>query len=199
MINGFGIISAVIAYFIGSINNAILICGAKGIDVKKVGSGNAGATNTVRALGKKYGVMVFVLDFLKGAISCLIAKIIAGENFVALAGIFAILGHIFPVYHGFKGGKGVSTTYGTLVVINFWAALIVGALHLILIKSTGIVSLSTIISFVILPFSMLVLNPSDYYINVILTAVISIIVIAAHNENIKRLIKGEENSFKKEK
>ena len=65
MINGFGIISAVIAYFIGSINNAILICGAKGIDVKKVGSGNAGATNTVRALGKKYGVMVFVLDFLK--------------------------------------------------------------------------------------------------------------------------------------
>lgn len=199
MIDGFGIISAVIAYFIGSINNAILICGAKGIDVKKVGSGNAGATNTVRALGKKYGVIVFILDFLKGAVSCIIAKLMGGENFVALAGVFAILGHIFPIYHGFKGGKGVSTTYGTLVVINFWAALIVGALHLILIKATGIVSISTIISFVILPFAMLIFNSGDYYVNVIFTAVISIIVIAAHKENIKRLIKGEENSFKKEK
>lgn len=199
MINGFGIIAVVIAYFIGSINNAILICGAKGIDVKKVGSGNAGATNTVRALGKKYGVIVFILDFLKGAVSCIIAKLMGGENFVALAGVFAILGHIFPIYHGFKGGKGVSTTYGTLVVINFWAALIVGALHLILIKATGIVSISTIISFVILPFAMLIFNSGDYYVNVIFTAVISIIVIAAHKENIKRLIKGEENSFKKEK
>lgn len=199
MINGFGIIAVVIAYFIGSINNAILICGAKGIDVKKVGSGNAGATNTVRALGKKYGVIVFILDFLKGAVSCIIAKLMGGENFVALAGVFAILGHIFPIYHGFKGGKGVSTTYGTLVVINFWAALVVGALHLILIKATGIVSISTIISFVILPFAMLIFNSGDYYVNVIFTAVISIIVIAAHKENIKRLIKGEENSFKKEK
>ncbi len=198
MINIFGIISAVLAYLIGSINNAILICGAKGIDVKKVGSGNAGATNTVRALGKKYGVIVFILDFLKGVISCAVAKLIAGENFVALAGIFAILGHIFPLYHGFKGGKGVSTTYGTLVMINFWAGLIVGLLHIILIKTTKIVSISTIISFVILPFAMLIFNPGNYYLNVIFTAIISIIVIAAHKDNIIRLIKGEENSFKKE-
>lgn len=198
MINIFGIISAVLAYLIGSINNAILICGAKGIDVKKVGSGNAGATNTVRALGKKYGVIVFILDFLKGVISCAVAKLIAGENFVAIAGIFAILGHIFPLYHGFKGGKGVSTTYGTLVMINFWAGLIVGLLHIILIKTTKIVSISTIISFVILPFAMLIFNPGNYYLNVIFTAIISIIVIAAHKDNIIRLIKGEENSFKKE-
>ena len=199
MINGFGIIAVVLAYLIGSINNAILICGAKGVDVKKVGSGNAGATNTVRALGKKYGVLVFILDFLKGAVACLIAKIIAGDNYVALAGIFAILGHIFPLYHGFKGGKGVSTTYGALVVINFWAALIVGLLHVILIKTTGIVSISTIVSFVILPFAILVINPGENYINVIFTALISIIVIVAHKENIRRLLKGEENSFKKEK
>lgn len=198
MINIFGIISVVLAYLIGSINNAILICGAKGIDVKKIGSGNAGATNTVRALGKKYGVIVFILDFLKGAVSCAIAKLIAGESFVALAGIFAILGHIFPLYHGFKGGKGVSTTYGTLVMINFWAGLIVGLLHIILIKTTKIVSISTIISFVILPFAMLIFNPGNYYVNVIFTAIISIIVITAHKDNIIRLVKGEENSFKKE-
>ena len=199
MINGFGIIAAVIAYLIGSINNAILICGAKGIDVKKVGSGNAGATNTVRALGKKYGVLVFVLDFLKGTIACLIAKFMAGDNYIALAGIFTILGHIFPLYHKFKGGKGVSTTYGALVMINFWAALIVGLMHIILIKTTNIVSISTIVSFVILPLAMVVINPGENGSNVILTAIISIIVIAAHKDNIKRLIKGEENSFKKEK
>lgn len=199
MINGFGIIAAVIAYLIGSINNAILICGAKGIDVKKVGSGNAGATNTVRALGKKYGVLVFVLDFLKGTIACLIAKFMAGDNYIALAGIFTILGHIFPLYHKFKGGKGVSTTYGALVMINFWAALIVGLMHIILIKTTNIVSISTIVSFVILPFAMVMINPGENGGNVILTAIISIIVIAAHKDNIKRLIKGEENSFKKEK
>ena len=196
MING--IIAIVLAYLTGSINNAILICSAKGVDVKKVGSGNAGATNTVRALGKKYGVIVFILDFLKGVVSCAVARIIAGD-FVVLAGIFAILGHIFPLYHGFKGGKGVSTTYGALVVINFWAALIVGLIHIILIKTTGIVSISTIVSFVILPFAILILGAGENYINVILTAIISIIVIVAHKENIKRLLKGEENSFKKEK
>ncbi len=199
MINGFGIIAVVLAYLIGSINNAILICGAKGIDVKKVGSGNAGATNTVRALGKKYGIIVFLLDFLKGAISCIIAKFVAGDNYVALAGIFAILGHIFPLYHGFKGGKGVSTTYGVLVAVNFWCALIVGVLHLLLIKTTKVVSISTIISFVILPFSILIIAKGEGYINVIMTAIITVIVIYAHRDNIKRLIRGEENSFKKEK
>lgn len=198
MINGFGIIAVVFAYLIGSVNNAILICSAKDVDVKKIGSGNAGATNTVRALGKKYGILVFILDFLKGAIACTVARFIA-DDFVTLAGIFAILGHIFPLYHGFKGGKGVSTTYGTLVVINIWAALIVGVLHIILIKTTGIVSISTIASFVILPFAILILGAGENYINVILTAVISVIVIVAHKENIRRLIKGEENSFKKEK
>ncbi len=199
MINVWGIIAVVIAYLIGSINNAILICGAKGIDVKKVGSGNAGATNTVRALGKKYGVIVFLLDFLKGVISCLVAKLIAGDDYVALAGIFVILGHIYPLYHGFKGGKGVSTTYGALAIINIWCALIVGALHLILIKTTGVVSISTIISFVVLPFAIFFLGSGEGCINVIMTAIITVIVIFAHRENIKRLIKGEENSFKKEK
>ena len=199
MIKVWGIIAVVIAYLIGSINNAILICGAKGIDVKKVGSGNAGATNTVRALGKKYGVIVFLLDFLKGVISCLVARFIAGDEYVALAGIFVILGHIYPLYHGFKGGKGVSTTYGALAIINILCALIVGALHLILIKTTGVVSISTIISFVVLPFAIFFLGSGEGYINVIMTAIITVIVIFAHRENIKRLIKGEENSFKKEK
>ena len=127
------------------------------------------------------------------------AKLIAGDEYVALAGIFVILGHIYPLYHGFKGGKGVSTTYGALAIINIWSALIVGALHLILIKTTGVVSISTIISFVVLPFAIFFLGSGEDYINVIMTAIITVIVIFAHRENIKRLIKGEENSFKKEK
>lgn len=189
-----GLICVLIAYLIGSINFSIIICKFKNIDIKKVGSGNAGATNMVRALGKKYGVIVFLLDFLKGAVSCAIARFFA-EDFVIFAGIFAILGHIFPLYHGFKGGKGVSTTYGAVAVINIWVALIVGLMHLILIKVTGVVSVSTLISFVILPFAFWIFDNNVYQI--VLCAVISVIVIYAHRSNIKRLIKGEENTFKK--
>ncbi len=188
------LIFSIIAYLIGSINFSIIICKLKGIDIKSVGSGNAGATNTVRTLGKKYGVAVFLLDFLKGLLSCLIAKIFA-EECVIVAGIFAILGHIFPLYHGFKGGKGVSTTYGVLAMINIFAALIVGAVHLVLIKTTGVVSISTIASFVILPFVVFIFNKN--LVSVMLCAVITLIVIFAHRDNIRRLVKGEENSFKK--
>ena len=184
----------VVAYLIGSINNSIIICRLKGIDIKKVGSGNAGATNTVRALGKKFGVAVFLLDFLKGLAACLIARLIAAD-YVVLTGIFVILGHIFPLYFGFKGGKGVSTTYGVLAMINIWTALIVGAVHLVLIKTTKVVSVSTIISFVLLPFVFFVFERN--VLNVALCAVITFIVIYAHRDNIKRLIKGEENTFKK--
>ncbi len=189
-----GLIFILIAYLVGSINSAIIICRFKGVDIKKIGSGNAGATNTVRALGRKYGVAVFLLDFLKGILPCLAAKIFA-PDYVVVAGIFAILGHIFPLYFGFKGGKGVSTTYGVIAVINLYAALIVGAVHLILIKTTKVVSISTIVSFVILPFVFFVFDRN--IINVALCGVITLIVIYAHRDNIRRLIKGEENSFKK--
>ena len=190
-----GLICILIAYLIGSINFSILITKVKGIDIKKVGSGNAGATNTVRALGKKYGVIVFLLDFLKGLIACLGTKFFA-EEFVAYSGIAVILGHIFPLYHSFKGGKGVSTAYGVLAIVNVWVALIAGAVHLLLIKITGVVSVSTLSSFVIIPFVYSLFDNSIN--NIISVTFVSLIIVFSHRTNIIRLIKGEENTFKKQ-
>lgn len=185
------------AYLIGSINNSIIICSLKGIDIKKVGSGNAGATNTVRALGKKYGIIVFLLDFLKGVIACIIARIFTPE-YVFIAGILTVIGHTYPVFFDFKGGKGVSTTFGVLLAVDYRVGLVVGILELLLIYITKIVAISSIVSFAVLPPVMLYFSKGTY-LNVYASGFLTVLVIFAHRDNIKRLIKGEENSFKKKK
>lgn len=188
---------SIVAYLLGSINFSIVICKLKDVDIKKVGSGNAGATNTVRALGKKYGIMVFLCDFFKGVLSCLLAKIFGIGQFAAVIGIFAILGHNYPIYFGFKGGKGVSTTFGVIAAVNFWVALILGTFVLLLIFITKIVSLSVLITFTLLPIVMYLLCAPDEYINVYATLFYSVSVFFTHRQNIKRLINGTENKFKK--
>ena len=191
------VLFCVLAYLIGSINSSIIICKLKNVDIKKVGSGNAGATNTVRALGKKYGIIVFLIDFIKGVIPCVVARIFGCGETVSIVGFLAILGHIYPVYFGFKGGKGVSTTFGVLTSVNIWVALVLGVLVLILIKTVKIVSLSVLITFVALPLTMYILNSYQTYINVFVSIVYTLLVFYTHRENIKRLLSGTENSFKK--
>lgn len=191
------ILFCVLAYLLGSINSSIIICKLKNVDIKKVGSGNAGATNTVRALGKKYGVIVFLFDFIKGVIPCVIARIFGCGETVSVVGLCAVLGHIYPLYFGFKGGKGVSTFFGVLASVNILVALILGVLVLILIKTIKIVSLSVLITFVILPFTMFILNNYETKTNAFVSIVYTLLVFYTHRENIKRLLNGTENSFKK--
>lgn len=191
------ILLCVLSYLIGSISPSILICKFKGVDIKKVGSGNAGATNTVRALGKKYGIIVFFCDFFKGVIPCVVAKVLGAGETVAIIGLFAIVGHNFPVYFGFKGGKGVSTTFGVLASVNIFAALVLGVLVLILILLTKIVSLSVLITFIALPIVMFVFNSYETYLNVYFSGIYTLLIFYTHRANIKRLINGTENSFKK--
>ncbi len=188
---------SIVAYLLGSINFSIVICKLKDVDIKKVGSGNAGATNTVRALGKKYGIIVFLCDFFKGVLPCLLAKFFGVGQFAAVIGIFAILGHNYPIYFGFKGGKGVSTTFGVIAAVNFWVALILGTFVLLLIFITKIVSLSVLITFTLLPIVMYLLCAPGEYINVYATLFYSVSVFFTHRQNIKRLISGTENKFKK--
>ena len=195
------LIAAVMGYILGTSSMALYLSKLQKVNLRAGGSGNLGASNTVQLMGWKAGILVALHDIGKSVLAVLLAQQIFPDTAYigAVAGVCSVLGHIFPVTYKFKGGKGVSTTYGALAVINIWSALIVGALHLILIKTTGVVSISTIISFVVLPFAIFFLGSGEGYINVIMTAIITVIVIFAHRENIKRLIKGEENSFKKEK
>ncbi len=188
------ILAVIIAYLIGSLNNAIIICKFKNVDIKSVGSGNAGATNTVRALGKKYGIAVFFLDFLKGVIAVLIGKYFGVQHYCAVA---SVIGHVFPVYFGFRGGKGVSTSYGALALCDIRAAAILGILELILILTVKIVSLATLISFILLPVLVFVFSGFNINSMFVTSVILCVLIFFTHRTNIIRLINGTENKFGK--
>lgn len=188
----------IIGYLIGSISSAITMGKIYGIDIKKVGSGNAGATNVARCIGKWQSVVVFLFDFFKGAIAVFIASLIWKECAV-VAGLFAVLGHNFPIYYGFKGGKGVSTTFGILLAIDWRIGLIIGAAVVVLLFATKIMSLSNLICFAFLPLTTYFINPGEGNINVYITAVFAVLIYFTHRSNIKRLLNGTENKLGKKK
>lgn len=188
----------VIGYLIGSISSAITMGKIYGVDIKKVGSGNAGATNVIRSIGKWQGVVVFLFDFFKGAVAVWIASFIL-KDYAVLAGLFAIIGHNFPIYYGFKGGKGVSTTFGILLAIDFRIGLIIGAGVLVLLFITKIMSLSNLVCFAFLPLVTYLINSGNSNINVYVTMVFTVLIYITHRENIRRLLNGTENKFGKKK
>lgn len=206
------IIMGVIAYLIGSVNFSILISKkVAGFDLREKGSGNAGTTNVLRTVGKGAAIVTLILDILKGVVAILIAllynKIIPelnGAILVQIAGIFVILGHTFPIYFGFKGGKGVATALGILITTNYQIGLICLVFALLLIALTRMVSAGSLASAILFPVLTLFLSkenfivPGNYFIYSI---IIAIIIIFNHRSNIKRLLNGTENtiSFKKKK
>ncbi len=209
-----------IAYLLGSLNIAIIVTKLfTGEDIRKLGSGNGGFTNVMRSVGTKAGVITFIGDFLK----CVIAVVIGGLLFSTmnttletaelvgygkyLAGMCCFLGHIFPIYFGFKGGKGVVTVAALLAVINPIIFGIAVAAFLIMFVCTKIVSISSIISGVVIIISTFLVTyfydykatgkyPFEYVVTVtIMTFVICGSVIAKHHSNIVRLIHGEEKKL----
>ena len=204
------IIMGVIAYLIGSVNFSILISKkVAGFDLREKGSGNAGTTNVLRTVGKGAAIVTLILDILKGVVAILIAllynKIIPelnGAILVQIAGIFVILGHTFPIYFGFKGGKGVATALGILITTTYQIGLICLVFALLLIALTRMVSAGSLASAILFPVLTLFLSkenfivPGNYFIYSI---IIAIIIIFNHRSNIKRLLNGTENtiSFKK--
>lgn len=196
-----------LSYFIGSISFSVIFSKKfAGFDVREKGSKNAGTTNVLRTVGKKAGALTFICDVLKGvlavAIAGIIGKIWEGTDYILLqyiAGFSVILGHTYPIFFEFRGGKGVATIIGVLLMLNPQVALICLTFGIILIAITKMVSVGSVLSAILYPILILFVGdkPNIYVLMVsILTA---LLIIFNHRENIKRIKNGTENklSFKK--
>lgn len=185
-----------VGYLLGSISFSYLIAKkVAGIDIRQHGSGNAGATNTLRVIGKGPAILVLLLDAFKGVAAVLIfAGLSAGDpEPTALAGLGAILGHNWPVFFGFKGGKGVATTIGVLGTISFFPTLYSVLVAIILIVLTRYVSLGSLILLALIPVFMYFRHdPSSY---IILGVIVAILGIYRHRENVKRLLNKTERKL----
>ena len=211
------IIVGIIAYLIGSINFSVLISKKMaGFDVREKGSGNAGTTNMLRSVGKKAAAITLICDILKGVISIVIAIIVGNiaknldrELLLQIAGIAVVLGHTFPVFFGFKGGKGVATSLGVLLMSNWQIGLICLVFAVVLMALTRMVSLGSCAAAVLFPVLTLFIN--QHYtvltdgksgrVYFVYSVILAIIVLYNHRSNIKRILNGTENklSFKNTK
>ena len=195
------------AYVIGSINFAVIISRKiAGFDVREKGSKNAGTTNILRTVGKKAAIITLLCDILKGVVAVLIAilvkyiwKDINVQTLKYLAGIAVIIGHTYPIFFEFRGGKGVATSIGVLLMLNWKIGLICLIFGLIVIAITKMVSLGSMTGAVLFPIISIFMQENIKFIQVILCFFITAIVIFNHRTNIKRLKEGKENklSFKK--
>lgn len=211
------IIIAVIAYLIGSVNFSVLISKKMaGFDVREKGSGNAGTTNMLRSVGKRAAAITLICDILKGVISIGIAIIVGNiaktldkELLLQIAGIAVVLGHTFPIFFGFKGGKGVATSLGVLLMSNWQIGLICLVFAVVLMALTRMVSLGSCAAAVLFPVLTLFINQhytvltegKNGRVYLVYSIILAIIVLYNHRENIKRILSGTENrlSFKNTK
>ncbi len=210
------IIVLIMAYLIGSINFSIILSKKMaGFDVREKGSGNAGTTNMLRTVGKKAALITLLCDILKGIVPVLLAVLIGNiaNNFGAeirvdylaqIAGIATVIGHTFPIYFGFKGGKGVASSLGLILIINWQIGLICLVFALLVMAITRMVSLGSITAAILFAVLVIFNIGSEYYIVQngnyrIFGIVLAAIVIFNHRSNIKRILSGTENklSFKK--
>jgi len=212
MISIYSVSALIAAYIFGSIPSAVWIGQAfYGVDVREYGSGNAGATNTFRVLGKKAGITVMILDIFKGwtatNLAYLIGLSVTGPqhsiqftNYQLALGITAVMGHLFPVFAGFRGGKGIATLCGMVLAVHPQAALICVLVFLIVLTVTKYVSLSSIIAGFSFPLSVIFVFHSPLRSIVLYGMCICILILVTHQKNIERLLKGKEskvNLFRK--
>jgi glycerol-3-phosphate acyltransferase PlsY len=207
------IIVAVIAYLLGSIPFGYLLVKVfRGEDVRLSGSGNIGATNVARSGAKGLGIATLVLDALKGSGAVLLAVFLAYTNdmcpapgpcvvarqIAATAALAAVLGHVFPVWLRFKGGKGVATALGVFMVLFPKAILLALAIFILVVVVTRYVSLGSVLGAISFPIAAYFLQPTDW-VSLALASTVSLIVVVKHRENIRRLLAGNENRFGSEK
>ena len=205
------IIIVVIAYLIGSVNFSVILSKKMaGFDVREKGSGNAGTTNMLRTVGKKAAALTLICDILKGVISILIAKLIGNiwnslntALLVQLAGLFVVIGHTFPVFFKFKGGKGIATSLGVLLTANWQIGLICLVFALVLMALTQMVSVGSIAAAILYPVLTIFIR-QNYIADgnyIIFAIILAVLIVFNHRENVKRILAGNENkiSFKKTK
>ena len=190
----YAVLTAIIAYLIGCINNAyILTKYTRNIDIRNYGSGNAGATNVLRVLGYKAAAPVFALDVLKGVIAVLIGKYLMGNTGAMIAGIAVVCGHNWPVFLKFRGGKGIATSVGVVMTVSPLLGLIALAIGVTVIVLTKYVSLGSItgsVTFVLL--NAIFWNSTQIFI---FSLILASLAIFQHRSNIKRLLAGTESKL----
>ena len=194
------ILLPVVSYLVGAVPFGLLVGRLAGIDVRKGGSGNIGATNVSRLLGKKLGLATLVLDCLKGFVpiycaSQLLGSEPAGSLVVMLCGIMAVVGHMFPVYLGFKGGKGVATALGVFLYLSAPAIGISVIVFVAAVALSGFVSVGSLLASGLFPVWLWILGQPPLMVATGL--VIAVLIWIKHHENIGRLLKGKEKSWKK--
>ena len=203
------IVVGLIAYLLGSISFSVIFSKKfAGFDVRDKGSKNAGTTNVLRTVGKKAAAITLICDILKGVVAILVAlianKLVEGSNgelLVQIAGIFVILGHTFPIFFGFRGGKGIATALGVLLITNYQIGLICLVFALVIMLITRIVSIGSILAAILFPILTIFINENYIVGNnyIIFGILIALLVIFNHRANLKRILSGTENklSFKK--
>lgn len=194
---------AIIAYFLGSISFSVIFSRKfAGFDVREKGSKNAGSTNVLRTAGKKAAILTLICDILKGVLAVLTA-ILAGkiwansnkeivENLMYLAGFFAILGHTFPIFFEFRGGKGVATALGVLITLNWKIGLTCLIFAAIVIAFTKMVSIGSLLAAILYPILTIFMGEVKF-IPIVISILIALLVIFNHRENLKRIKNGTEN------
>lgn len=188
------IIISLISYFMGNISASFLVSKyIKGIDIRKYGSGNAGATNVFRTLGAKAGLLAFLGDALKGGFAVILGSIIAGENGQIAAGIFVVIGHNWPILLGFKGGKGIATTIGVMMSINPFIVAAIVPIGIVIIFITRYVSLASILGMGIFPIAMLITRQPVKL--VLFSFLLSAMALYRHKSNIVKLMTGTESKI----
>lgn len=194
-----GFLLIIAGYLIGSLSSAIILCKLAGLpDPRTEGSGNPGATNVMRIGGKKLAALTLVGDLLKGLIPVVIARLLGqSELVIALVAVAAFMGHLFPLFFGFKGGKGVATALGAILGLNFWVALCALGVWLLVFISTKISSLSALIAAVSAPIFLFLFDASSATVWAVIF--MDILLIYRHKANIQRLLSGQEGKLKAKK
>jgi glycerol-3-phosphate acyltransferase PlsY len=189
------ILLLITAFILGSIPFGIIVARIKGVDLKKVGSGNIGATNVLRSLGKWSAVLTLLGDILKGTVAVIIGKLLGvGAVYEGLIGLSAILGHNFSIFLRFRGGKGVATSLGVLFVYTPQAAFLTLIIWITVVALTRYSSLAAIVSFGLLPVNVTLFDPRDQK-RLFFTILITLLIFIRHKDNIRRLIKGTERKI----
>ena len=212
------ILVALAAYLLGSIPFGFLVAKAKGVDIRSAGSGNIGATNAMRVLGKPAGIFVLLMDAFKGYAACAFlppsiynwliphysglfryfhdTPVEFQSRFYIVAGIFAVLGHNYTCWLKFKGGKGIATTGGVYLALAPWALLVALAVFILMILLTKYVSVGSIAAAVALPATVWILSPHNMFLGIVTTA-LGALAVYKHKSNIQRLMAGTENRLGK--
>lgn len=188
-------ISIILAYLIGSLSGALIIAKMLGLpDPRSIGSGNAGATNMKRVGGTKVGVMVLIFDLVKGLVAVILGHLFGVHPLIlGMVAFAAVLGHVFPVFFQFKGGKGVATALGCLIGLAPWVGLVVALTWIIVAYLFKYSSLASLVATIAAPIYILIGSNNAYFVGVVLIAAL---VIFKHTDNIKRLRRGEESRLK---